>query len=67
MRKVYVGEKNFISIYILVLKVLNLGKHILFQEINILVLFQFISHSKPCNDKNVLQDVKEKVKQIHGA
>ena len=31
-----------------------------------MVSFHFISHSKLNNHKNVLQDIKIKVKQIHG-
>ena len=61
------SERNEISIHVLVLKVLSLGKHILLQQKNKLVSLLFISHSKLHNDKNMLLDFRIKVKQVHGA
>ena len=43
------------------------GKHILFQQKSKLVPFHIVSHSKLYNNKNVLCDIKIKVKQVHGA
>ena len=56
-----------IKFHILVLKVSSLGEHILFQQNSKLVPFHFINHSKLYNYKNVLKDIKIKVKQVHSA